>query len=139
MPRKYKKKDPAIRLAKLMSQSCNNGHDYIEKDIYTTNGKSRVFCRACLRARETGKVLQSQLSKYDITVTEYDTMYDNQDGRCKICKGLPNGNRNRLSVDHDHSTGKVRGLLCNTCNTGLGMFRDNSELLIEAASYLNNT
>ena len=51
--------------------------------------------------------------------------------QCVIC-----GNNEKLVVDHDHKTGKVRGILCNNCNTGLGMLQDNPKLLLRAISYL---
>lgn len=53
--------------------------------------------------------------------------------KCMIC-----GAKEKLVVDHDHSTNKVRGLLCNHCNRGLGHFRDNQETLLKAIDYLNN-
>jgi hypothetical protein len=46
------------------------------------------------------------------------------------------GRKLRLNVDHCHVTGKVRGILCNSCNNGLGRFRDNPDLLLKAADYL---
>lgn len=57
-----------------------------------------------------------------------------QGWRCAVC-GTPRGTV-AFSADHDHATGQTRGLLCNTCNTGLGMFRDNPELLARAIGYL---
>lgn len=51
---------------------------------------------------------------YGITEAQYKEMFDAQDGRCAICGRKPV--RRRLAVDHDHNTGKVRGLLCYTCN-----------------------
>ncbi len=58
-----------------------------------------------------------------------------QDGRCAICHEVAP----RLAIDHDHSTGAVRGILCDPCNMGLGHFRDNPELLAEAIRYLGAT
>ena len=56
---------------------------------------------------------------YGITIEDYDRMYEEQGGRCAICRtDQPGGAGERFSVDHDHETGKVRGLLCNNCNTG---------------------
>lgn len=52
---------------------------------------------------------------------------------CDICGGSV-----RLSIDHDHKTGKVRGLLCSPCNAGLGMFRDNAAIMIAAIKYLGD-
>lgn len=80
-------------------------------------------------------------TSYRITPVDYDTMLTEQDGGCAIC-GLPEadnkiaGKYNCLSVDHDHKTGKVRGLLCNQCNRGLGFLQDSSVLLRRAANYL---
>lgn len=75
------------------------------------------------------------LSKYGITWEEFDAISKSQGGLCLICRQPPQG-KTRLSVDHCHETGKVRGLLCDLCNCGLGMFRDNPELLRTAATYL---
>jgi hypothetical protein len=58
-----------------------------------------------------------------------------QDGRCAICRKKPQTGR-RLSVDHDHKTGEVRGLLCTLCNQGLGYFKDDPGRLGAALEYL---
>lgn len=73
--------------------------------------------------------------KFNMTVEEYETMFNKQGGVCKICK-LPSNKK--LSIDHCHTTGKVRGLLCFTCNMGLGYFKDNDTLLNSAIKYLKN-
>lgn len=74
-------------------------------------------------------------AKYGITPEEYDRMHAEQDGRCAICKRPEIPNR-RLSIDHDHATGKVRQLLCGGCNRGLGDFREDRYLLQAAIEYL---
>jgi hypothetical protein len=79
------------------------------------------------------------LSQYGFTPEEYDEMFAAQEGKCAICKRVPSGNgvdRHNLVVDHDHDTGKVRSLLCDFCNRGLGIFRDSPDDLIAAAAYL---
>ena len=63
--------------------------------------------------------------KYGLTVEEYDALLANQDGVCGICH-RPRGSR-RLAVDHDHTSGAVRGLLCSVCNRALGWFENNQE------------
>jgi hypothetical protein len=75
-------------------------------------------------------------STYGITLKEYEEMHDSQNGVCAIC-GKINSNNKLLFVDHCHTTGKVRGLLCDKCNSGLGFFRDNISLLLAAIEYLN--
>lgn len=60
------------------------------------------------------------------------------EGCCDICGSPPTGRVKRLSIDHDHATGAFRGLLCNLCNTGLGMFKDDPKLLEKAILYLRS-
>jgi predicted RND superfamily exporter protein len=71
---------------------------------------------------------------YKLTPQEYDELRTTQDGGCAICFRKVN----RLVVDHDHTTGKIRSLLCTTCNTGLGQFGDNIALLEKAITYLKS-
>ena len=73
------------------------------------------------------------LKKYGLTPTDFEQMRQSQGGKCAICGVIPKG---RLAVDHCHATGEVRQLLCSTCNSGLGMFKDNKEFLKSAISYL---
>jgi len=75
------------------------------------------------------------LRKYGITREEFDVMSKAQDDLCAICRRPPLG-KSRLSVDHCHKSLEIRGLLCDPCNTGLGMFQDSPEILITAAAYL---
>lgn len=79
-------------------------------------------------------------AKFGITEAKYYEMFTKQNGVCAICRQPETEKRldkiRSLSIDHDHKTGKVRGLLCMHCNAGLGNFRDSSEALIIAAQYL---
>ena len=95
-------------------------------------------CREC-RAnhyRDTGYVETSRDNrlkrKYGISLEDYESMFTSQAGQCKICKT----GEEDLVVDHCHETGRVRGLLCNSCNWGLGHFKDSVESLIIAKEYL---
>lgn len=72
---------------------------------------------------------------FGITVEQYDKMAAAQDNACAICRGH-NPSGKRLGVDHDHSTGKIRELLCSRCNTALGQLRDQPGLCRLAAEYL---
>lgn len=73
---------------------------------------------------------------YGLKLEDYNSLLEAQDFRCKICSTHQNQFRNRLHVDHDHNTGQIRGILCVECNTGLGKFKDNPELLQLAIDYL---
>ncbi len=78
--------------------------------------------------------------KYNMTVADYDELFEKQKGCCAICGTTDSGHNvtNHLLVDHDHSTGKVRGLLCSSCNLGIGKFKDDTNLLATAINYLTN-
>lgn len=73
---------------------------------------------------------------YGIGLDEYSEMLVSQDGKCAICEVNQKELKTRFSVDHDHKTGHVRGLLCHRCNMGLGMFLDNPDIVSRAAKYL---
>ena len=73
---------------------------------------------------------------YGITLEDYNKLLAVQGGKCAICRKPPKG-RVRLHVDHDHKTSLIRGLLCFTCNHGLGSFYDDVTLLSAATRYLN--
>ncbi len=74
--------------------------------------------------------------KFGMTLEQYEALYKKQTGRCAICGRNRSEFKTALSVDHDHTTGKVRGLLCHDCNTGLGKFGDSVFTLNLAADYL---
>lgn len=73
-------------------------------------------------------------SRYGLTPSGFLGFYKEQAGLCAICGGPPG--KQGLHVDHDHATGRVRGLLCFDCNSGLGKFRDHVGLLLRAVTYL---
>jgi len=76
-------------------------------------------------------------NQYGITVEKYDEMLKAQGGGCGICGSkTPSTRTTYFAVDHCHTTGKVRGLLCTKCNRGLGLFNDRSDLLKLATTYL---
>lgn len=81
--------------------------------------------------------------KYGLSLEEYDRMLQAQNNLCAICTseetaklGTTGGAASKLSVDHNHGTGAVRGLLCSRCNTGLGCFKDDILRLEAAVAYL---
>lgn len=97
-----------------------------------------TYCLPCHKAR--GQVSREKIGgsrtyhlfrRYGISAAEADVMLDLQNGRCAICAAAP-----AVHVDHDHSTGAVRALLCFNCNGGLGQFKDDPDLLGVAAEYV---
>ncbi len=75
-------------------------------------------------------------SNVGLTIDQYTSLLSHHNGRCDICGGNKDTGKKRLSLDHCHTTGTIRGFLCLRCNTGLGMFRDNQSFLRAAAAYL---
>ena len=76
-------------------------------------------------------------TQYGITLDDYYSMLKRQGDGCGICKEKTPGGRTKFFVvDHCHTTGKVRGLLCTKCNRGLGLFNDNTDKLLNAINYL---
>jgi hypothetical protein len=85
-----------------------------------------------------------RVRKVNINWTQYQQMFERQHGLCAICHkpetaefgGVCGRGIKRLAVDHDHNTGKIRGLLCQRCNNGIGQMDDNPDRLRAAAAYL---
>ena len=91
-------------------------------------------CRPCISAANHGKRI---VATYGLTPEMYDQLLDRQEGRCYICQRRPVSKR--LAVDHRHSDGAVRGLLCRNCNRNvLGHLRDSVDALQRAVDYLQN-
>ncbi|MCK9154521.1 MAG: endonuclease domain-containing protein [Paludibacteraceae bacterium] len=78
------------------------------------------------------------LIKYGISLEMYNEMLEKQDGKCAVCGKTTTENGKCLAVDHDHKTGKIRGLLCNNCNVSVGFLQDNPELALVIHEYLKN-
>lgn len=111
------------------------------------NGKTyyRADCNPCRGAKRRAAYNPDQQKNqflrqaYGITLADYDRMAEQQGYKCAICESTDaKSNGARFHVDHDHKTGKVRGLLCGPCNTGIGKFRDSTALLISAIEYLKD-
>jgi len=74
--------------------------------------------------------------EFGLSLSDRDALADAQNAECLICGERETDLRQRLAVDHDHATGLIHGLLCSNCNSGLGRFHDNPDLLRAAADYL---
>ena len=101
--------------------------DKVDRKIWTKGNPDKV--------RITNRKSGYKRLGINITLEEYDALSLQQGGRCLIC-GKSQTKNKLLHVDHNHSTGKVRGLLCGKCNSGLGMFGDSVEVLYTAIEYL---
>ena len=127
-------------------------------DFYKKSGSKDVYrseCKTCTKECNMNYVNKNQKRfkkshhkaqlkfRYNITLDEYDKLFEEQNGVCAIC-GKPetainkHGTVWRLSVDHKHNTNKIRGLLCIRCNRGIGFFEDNINYLINAINYLRS-
>ena len=109
-------------------------HSVVKDDI---NSKRREE-----RKQNPSKYKESNLQhNFGITLSQYNAMLVSQNFTCAVCK-YPETSKHQsgkvrdLSVDHCHSTGAIRGLLCGKCNKGIGLFQDNKKLLEQAIKYL---
>lgn len=91
-------------------------------------------------ARDKMYKLQSHLRRtYNIDLCDYEQLLQQQGGKCALCFIPAEQARfGRLDVDHDHETGKIRGLLCNKCNRALGMLGDSKSAIVAAAKYIKS-
>lgn len=134
-----------------MPNECNKC-GYVGDDFYKSTPKR---CRPCVKAtndawRERNpnymkrkgseyrstpdwKRNQHLNHRYGITPDDYAEMESRQEGKCMICQQTPK----RLVVDHCHDTGAVRALLCNPCNTAIGLMKDDAERLVRASEYVS--
>ena len=90
------------------------------------------------RAKNNGSGRAYRLKyRHGITIEQYEHMLEDQKHLCAICLKYPQDNlKNPWHVDHDHSTGKIRGILCHSCNTALGNFKDDPDILGRALEYI---
>lgn len=119
--RKYRKRHPP-----QPDQSC--------VDCQQPTGRGPLATR-CLRCWRMNVKLKD---KFGITRADFNAILADQGGVCAICRGATNGH-GKFHVDHDHKTGRLRGLLCATCNMGLGRFGDDASRLLAAAEYLTRS
>lgn len=89
-------------------------------------------CREEGRKQNIKRKSEKKFRGHPITKEEYDALHEKQQGRCWICE-----EGSKLVIDHCHTEGHVRGLLCQQCNSGLGFFRDRVALLNRASEYLS--
>lgn len=120
-----------------LGQTCSRCNIYQCYTSYLRHTKNlsgyASWCKIC-----------QKMYKFGLTKVDYDSMVEAQNGLCAICDKVPSGVR-PLVVDHDHkccagvsSCGEcIRGLLCDNCNKGIGLLRDDTEIILSAYNYLN--
>lgn len=111
-------------------RSCGVEKPLSEFHKRSDTGKHQNACKICYHSAQLRR-------NYGITLDDYDRIYEDQNGVCAICHLPQMSTRNtRFCVDHDHDTGEVRGLLCDSCNRGIGLLKDDPRLLERAPQYL---
>lgn len=110
-----------------MREYCQTEEYKKRSRLWLKNNRMKPEVRARIKAAELKR-------KFGITLDEYQTIFEQQNGLCQICKQTSPSKL--LAVDHDHTTGKVRGLLCMNCNVVLGHLKDNKSTLRAMIEYL---
>jgi hypothetical protein len=151
----------ALALAKHVSRAAEIEHKTCTKcctkkelkDFYLRSDTDlpNVYQSRCKQCWQTAKrewrKLHSNIDKeqrlrhemtrlYGMSANDFEDLLKTQNNVCAICGDSASGFKQRLSVDHDHLTGQLRGLLCHYCNMGLGSFRDSPDRLLAAIDYL---
>ena len=119
----------------MKTKRCTKCSLFKCKSLFHKNYKNldglHYHCKACRK--------EESLKLYGLTLGDYAVLLEEQNYSCKICETKePKGQSKdgRFYVDHNHNTGEVRGLLCNDCNTALGLLKDSPELVKKAGLYL---
>ena len=133
-------------------KTCRKCNETKDLELFPTDKRNsdgrRGQCLEC--KREDARAYSKKNYKYDkakdkdaklkraygISYDTYLNMRDEQDGKCAICGKYEEASKRQFAVDHCHDTGKVRGLLCSNCNTGIGNLNDDINMLNKAIEYL---
>lgn len=156
--RKFKTLQGYERSVNTLCKSCNNslkaGFDRIARAIdgmkecldckqnlpvsefiVSKNGKLHSLCKTCKRERfKRYQRSYGRFKRYNLTLEDYERMYDEQNGKCYIC----NSNEKILHIDHNHNTNVVRKLLCKKCNLAIGLAKEDVKVLENMIKYLEN-
>jgi Recombination endonuclease VII len=135
--RKYRQLPKTKKYIRSYHQKYNKLPKYIEyqqkfKESHPEYGKKYT---KSLRGQEIHR--KHHLKNYGMDTNDYNDLLREQHGKCAICSKPPKGDRN-LCIDHNHNTGKIRGLLCQSCNLILGHSSDSICILQKAIKYLKN-
>lgn len=127
---KTKKDGLSTRCKECRRRYYNDNREYFARKHAEWSRKNAEHVRVYLRN-------YTRQRRYGVSPEQVEQMLASQGGACAICRTTePGGHGNTWHVDHNHTTGDVRGVLCSTCNTALGQFRDSPEILLAAIRYL---
>jgi hypothetical protein len=121
-----------------VSSQCKSCSIDAAKKTHLKNLSNPDYVLKCAKILKNGWLKRL----YGITLNQYNELLESQNGACAICgkretaTGTYSNKIRSLAVDHNHVTGKIRGLLCYDCNTSLGKFKDNIKILQSAINYL---
>ena len=121
-------------------KTCRACREIRDRAAFARNASSpdglRSECRTCRSNADRSYLLRR---RFGFSVEDYDTMLAAQGGKCALCSAqVPGGRWTRFHVDHCHDTGRVRGLLCNSCNSALGALGDTEESIAKVLAYVAN-
>lgn len=137
-------------MAAKLKTHCSNGHDMAVTRRRLAGKSKASYCIECQKTRSTsyrkdpkndGKIrkwasVSARRSRYGLETDQFLYLVREQEERCAVCTEFLPSDPYKVCVDHDHATGKVRGLLCRACNLGLGHFKDDLHRMKTAVEYL---
>jgi hypothetical protein len=134
------------KIKKYMKEYSKKNKEAIKlkRKEYVKTNSEKIKLQQQKRRNETIKIRKEYdkkyglKRKYNISSEHYIELFNKQNGRCAICGIHQNELKKSLGVDHNHKTNKIRGLLCDKCNRGLGYFNDELNLLVNATNFLKN-
>jgi hypothetical protein len=100
------------------------------------DARNKAYYHAHKKERAVKRWTYHVQSKYKLSKTDFETMFNNQNNVCAICKKA-NWNGKKPFIDHDHKSGKVRGILCHSCNIAMGLLKENPSIMREMINYLS--
>ena len=140
---------PAMKPCRKCGQVLPRSEFYPAPTLSSPNAV-RAYCKTCHKKdtqkwqkqdREAHKLLHRRKQtarNHGFTLVEYDAIFAQCGEKCQICGAASSSDGRKLAIDHCGKTNRFRGVLCDLCNRGLGLFQDRPDLLIQAAKYLNN-
>ena len=114
---------------------CPKGHDKDLPQGRNKNGECRK-CRSTIYNKKYSNREYKLIKNHNLTLSQYNELFVKQNGLCLGCYRHASQLKSYLRVDHCHKTGRIRGLLCNSCNLAIGMLLDSPETLTRLADYL---